>query len=78
MTFEIGDGDWIAAPWVEVSPDGLAWERVPATASLADAVVSLGLDQAHGQGEVRFAPRTARWVRLDPRVPARPPLVWVD
>ena len=78
MTFEIGDAEWIAAPWVELSADGVAWERVTAEASLADAVVSLGLDPPHGRGEVRFAARTARWVRIDPRVPARPPLVWID
>jgi hypothetical protein len=78
VSFEIGDAEWIAAPWVDVSPDGVAWERVDAAASLADAVVSLGLDPRHGRGEVRFAPRGARWVRVDPRVPARPPLVWID
>jgi len=78
VTFEIGDAEWIAEPWVDVSPDGVAWERVIAEASLADAVVSLGLDPPHGRGEVRFAARTARWVRVDPRVPARAPLVWVD
>src|SRR5688572_29864670 len=78
VSFEIGDAEWIAHPWVDVSPDGVAWERVIAEASLADAVVSLGLDPPHGRGEVRFAARTARWVRVDPRVPARPPLVWLD
>ena len=78
VTFEIGDAEWISDPWVDVSPDGVTWERVIAQASLADAVVSLVIDPRHGQGEVRFAARTARWVRLDPRVPARPPLVWVD
>jgi hypothetical protein len=78
VTFEVGDQDWIAAPWVDVSADGVTWERVTAAASLADAVVSLGEDPPHGLGEVRFAPRTARWLRVDPRVPARPPLVWVD
>ena len=69
---------WIAAPWVDVSADGVTWERLTAEASLADAVVALGLDPRHGRGEVRFTARAARWVRLDPRVPARPPLVWVD
>ncbi len=78
VTFEIGDAEWIAAPWVDVSADGVTWERLIAEASLADAVVSLVQDPRHGRGEVRFAPRAARWVRVDPRVPARPPLVWVD
>jgi hypothetical protein len=78
VTFEIGDAEWIANPWVDVSADGVTWERLVAEASLADAVVSLGQDPRHGRGEVLLAARTARWVRLDPRVPARPPLVWVD
>jgi hypothetical protein len=78
VVFEVGDAEWIAAPWVDLSPDGVTWERVIAEASLADAVVALGDDPRHGRGEVRFAPREARWVRVDPRVPARPPLVWVD
>jgi hypothetical protein len=78
VVFEIGEREWVAEPWVDVSPDGVTWERVAAEASLADAVVALGLDPRHGRGEVRFAPRDARWVRVDPRVPARPPLVWVD
>jgi hypothetical protein len=78
VTFEIGDAEWIAAPWVDVSEDGVTWDRLAAEASLADAVVSLVQDPRHGRGEVRFAARTARWVRVDPRVPARPPLVWVD
>jgi hypothetical protein len=78
VTFEIGDDEWIAAPRVDVSDDGVTWERIPAAASLADAVVALVQDPPHGRGEVRFGPRTARWVRIDPRVPARPPLVSVD
>jgi hypothetical protein len=78
VTFEIGDAEWIAAPRVEISADGVAWERVQAQASLADAVVGLGRDQAHGRGEIRFAPLVARWLRIDPRVPMRPPLVWVE
>jgi hypothetical protein len=78
VTFEIGDAEWIAAPVVDLSADGVTWERVTAEASLADAVVALGRDQAHGRGELRFAPRAARWLRIDPRVPMRPPLVWVE
>lgn len=78
VTFEIGDAEWIADPWVDLSADGVTWERVAATASLADAVVALNADPRHGRGEVRFPPRAARWLRLDPRVPARPPLLWVD
>jgi hypothetical protein len=44
---------------------------VEATASLADATLSLMKDPRHGRGEVRFAPQTARFLRLDPRLPAR-------
>ena len=29
-------------------------------------------DPRHGRGAVRFAPTTARYLRLDPRLPARP------
>ena len=78
VTFEIGDAEWIAEPRVDVSSDGVTWERVRAQASLADAVVALNADPRRGRGEVRFEPRLARWVRIDSRVPARPPLVWVE
>jgi hypothetical protein len=76
--FEVADGEWVAEPRIEVSDDGASWRRVHAVASLADAVASLYADPKSGRGEVRFAPSTARWIRLDPRVPARPPFVWVD
>ena len=78
VVFEIAEAEWVAEPSLEVSLDGARWERVAATASLADAVAALYADPRAGRGEVRFAPREARWVRLDPRVPARPPLLWVD
>jgi hypothetical protein len=78
VVFEIGEAEWIAEPRVEVSPDGARWERVAATASLGDAVAALYADPRAGRGEVRFAPRSARWLRIDPRVPARPPLLWTD
>ena len=60
-----------ARPSVEASLDGLAWEPVEASASLADATLSLYRDPRHGRGEVRFAPRAARFLRLDPSLPAR-------
>ena len=78
VVFEIAEAEWVAQPLLEVSLDGAHWEGVAATASLADAVAALYADPRAGRGEVRFAPREARWVRLDPRVPARPPLLWAD
>ena len=49
----------------------VAWERVEASSSLADATLALYRDPRHGRGEVRFAPRAARFLRLDPGLPAR-------
>jgi hypothetical protein len=72
VVFELSDEDWIARPAVEVSEDGTAWQTVEAEASLADATLSLYRDPRHGRGEIRFAPRRVRFIRLDPRVPARP------
>jgi hypothetical protein len=71
VVFELSDAPWIARPSVEVSLDGRAWDPVPATASLADATLSLYRDPRHGRGEVRFAPRDVRFLRLDARLPAR-------
>jgi len=71
VAFELSDADWEARPRVAVSTDGQTWTEVDATASLADATRSLMKDPRHGRGEVRFAPRFARYVRLDPRLPAR-------
>jgi hypothetical protein len=72
VSFELGEQRWIERPLLEVSEDGGRWERVEARASLADAVVSLTKDPRRGRGEVRFPPRSARYVRLDPRLPLRP------
>jgi hypothetical protein len=71
VVFEVSDADWIARPRVSVSVDKQAWTPVEATASLADATLSLMRDPRHGLGEVRFAPQPARYLRLDPRLPAR-------
>jgi hypothetical protein len=71
VVFEMSDADWIARPRVSVSVDKQAWTEVEATASLADATLSLMKDPRHGRGELRFAPQTARYLRLDPRLPAR-------
>jgi hypothetical protein len=72
VAFELSDAPWVARPSVEASLDGTSWEPVEATASLADATLSLYRDPRHGRGEVRFAPRPLRFLRLDPRLPARP------
>ena len=72
VAFEVSEADWIARPRVSVSLDNQAWTEVEATASLADATLSLMKDPRHGQGEVSFALQKARYFRLDPRLPARP------
>ncbi len=71
VVFELSDAPWIARPSAEVSLDGTTWEPVEATASLADATLSLYRDPRHGRGEVRFAPRAVRFLRLDARLPGR-------
>ena len=70
--FELSEADWIPRPHLAVSIDKEAWTSVDATASLADATLSSMKDPRHGLGEVRFARQTARYFRLDPRLPARP------
>jgi hypothetical protein len=72
VAFEVSEADWIARPRVAVSLDNQTWTEVEATASLADATLSLMKDPRHGHGEVRFTAQTARYVRLEPRLPARP------
>jgi hypothetical protein len=71
VVFEPSEAPWMAAPRVEVSTDGANWTPLPAAASLADATLSLMRDPRHGRGAVRFAPTAARYLRLDPRLPAR-------
>jgi hypothetical protein len=71
VTFEIADEEWLDRPHVRVSADGREWEDVPAEASLPDAVLSLYRDPRTARGAVRFSPRSVRFVRLDPRLPAR-------
>jgi hypothetical protein len=72
VAFEIGDGPWIDRPMIESSMDGRHWDVAEGEASLGNAVVSLCRDPVHGLGEVRFPLRTARFIRLDPRVPTAP------
>ena len=78
VAFELSDAEWVALPRVEASYDGVAWEPVEVTrASLGDATLSLYRDPTHGRGEIRFAPRPVRMLRLDPRLPARDGLLEV-
>jgi hypothetical protein len=69
VSFEPDARPWVARPVVQTSIDGRSWERVEASASLADATLSLMRDPKHGRGEVRFPAREVRFVRLDPRLP---------
>jgi hypothetical protein len=71
VAFELSDAPWVERPTVEASADGLTWEAIEATASLADATLSLYHDPRHGRGELRLRPREVRFLRLDPRLPAR-------
>jgi len=71
VRFELSDAPWLSQPSVEVSLDGVRWERLEGSASLADATLSLYRDPRHGRGEVRFAPTTLRFLRLPPELPAR-------
>jgi hypothetical protein len=71
VAFELSDAPWVVRPSVEASLDGASWDPVEATASLADATLSLYRDPRHGRGEVRFASRPLRFLRLDARLPAR-------
>ena len=71
IAFELSDGAWLAEPRVEASQDGESYEPVTARASLADATLSLYLDPRRARGEIRFAPVTARSLRIDARLPAR-------
>jgi hypothetical protein len=71
VVFEVGDGPWPPRPRVEVSLDGSAWEPIEATASLADATLSLYRDPRHGRGAVRFQPLETRFVRIARSLPMR-------
>ena len=78
VVFELSDAPWIAQPKLEASLDGVSWEPVEATASLADATLSLYQDPTHARGEIRFAPREVRFLRLTAKLPARGGALEVD
>jgi hypothetical protein len=77
IAFELSDRPWQARPVVTASVDGVDWRRVAATASLADATLALTREPRHALGEIRLAACRARYLRVDPRLPARPGLLWV-
>jgi hypothetical protein len=72
IIFTVGDGPWPSRVRVQSSLDGETWETVDATASLADATLSLYRDPRHGRGAVTFPEREARLVRVDRGLPMRP------
>jgi len=78
VVFELADDPWLAQPKVEASVDGVSWEPVAASASLADATLSLYQDPRHARGEIRFAPREVRFLRLTAKLPARGGALEVD
>jgi hypothetical protein len=71
IVFLVGDAPWPRHPQVAVSRDGEEWETVEATASVADATLSLYRNPREGRGAVRFAPREVRFVRIDRSLPMR-------
>jgi hypothetical protein len=71
VTFEPDDRPWVDAPVLAASSDGRSWASSTAHASLADATLSLVRDPRHGLAEIRFAPVTARYLRLPADVPVR-------
>jgi hypothetical protein len=78
VAFELSDAPWVRRPRIALSVDGSSWTELQGFASLGDAVLSLYRDPRRGRGEIRFTPTLARHVRLDPRLPARGGLAWVD
>ncbi len=77
VAFEVSEAPWVPNPVVGFSADGETWTAVPAVASLAEATLSLYRDPRHGLGQACFTPRLTRFVRVDPRLPARPGLLYV-
>jgi hypothetical protein len=72
IVFEPDARPWIANPKVAISEDGAHWTSIAATADLGDATLSLMRDPQHGLADVRFAAVRARFIRLDPALPAQP------
>jgi hypothetical protein len=77
VTFEVSEAPWVPQPWLEVSADGRSWAAVKTEASLGDATLSLMRDPRYGAGELRFTAQ-ARYLRIDPKLPARPAPLGVE
>jgi hypothetical protein len=77
VSFELDDRPWVESPRVAVSIDGQRWEGVRSEASLARAVLSLCRDPRHGLGVVQLPATRARFVRIDPTLPARSGTLWI-
>jgi hypothetical protein len=78
VVFELSDAPWVAQPKLEASLDAVSWEELEASASLADATLSLYQDPKRARGEIRFAPRVVRFLRLTATLPARGGALEVD
>lgn len=72
VTFALSEAPWVGRPRLLASSDGLAWHAVEGRADLGDATLSLYRDPRGAHGEVLLEPVRARYLRLDPRLPARP------
>jgi hypothetical protein len=77
VIFEPTESRWVDRPLVELSLDGVTWKREIGSASLADFTFSLTRDPRHALGEVTFRGQMARFIRLDPRLPAEREALWV-
>ncbi len=77
VVFPLGEGSWCARPRVRLSLEGARWADAAGAASLADATLTLMNQPRDGKGDVRFSPARARFVRLDPCLPARAGGLWL-
>jgi hypothetical protein len=69
--FAIGEWPWRDRPRVELSRDGVSWERVAGRARLDEAVLALMRDPTRARATFAIEPRVARFVRLR-GLPVRP------
>jgi hypothetical protein len=72
VTFGLSDAPWVARPRLEASSDGRIWRTIAGRADLGDATLSLYGEPRSAHGAVVIEPTRARFLRLDPRLPARP------
>jgi hypothetical protein len=71
LVFSLEHDPWITAPRLAHSLDGEAWTEIDASASLADATLSLYRRPRQGYGEIRFSAVFARFLRVDALLPVR-------